>query len=396
VFRQNQVKKILFIGHEATRTGAPYVLLHLLRWLKANTSIECRLLLRNGGELESEFAKVSQVLVLNPEGGFGGNIIKKRLGYYGIWYSNGNKYSSRLKRELLGGGVDLIYSNTVTNVQVVASLAEARLPVITHVHELENIIRQTLDSEMINLMKRSTSHYIAVSDSVRRNLIESHSITKDRIDLIYEFIQVQTVDSAQKVIVKRQICKELGISSESFIVGGAGSFEWRKGNDLFVQLAFLMRRHQVDRPVYFVWLGGNTDGAIYGQLCHDVRLLGLEDSVRFLGIRDDALKYISAFDVFAMVSREDPFPLVCLEAASMEVPIVCFDKGGGACEFVEDDSGFVVPYLDLITMADKVSALLDSEDLRLRLGQQAAQKARRLHDVGIAAPKILEIIQRFI
>ncbi|MDH6063711.1 hypothetical protein, partial [Umezakia ovalisporum] len=38
---------------------------------------------------------------------------------------------------------------------------------------------------------------------------------------------------------------------------------------------------------------------------------------------------------------------VCLEAASLGKPILCFDKAGGEPEFVEDDCGFIVPYLDL-------------------------------------------------
>jgi len=394
------MKKILFVGHEATRTGAPYVLLHLLRWLRANTSIEYRLLLRTGGELESEFAKVSQVSVLDS-GEVRENIITKGLRYYGVRPDPSSKYLARFKRELFSEGVDLIYSNTATNGDIVASLAEVGCPVITHVHELEYSLGFAIAFEKTRLMKESTSHYIAVSDSVRRNLIENHSIPENKIDLVYEFIPTQMVNSDQKTTVRRQIRQELGIPPEDFIVGGSGTIEWRKGNDLFVQLAFLMSRRRFDRPVWFVWLGGHIDGTryqqtLYRQLCHDIKLLDLENSVRFLGYRDDAVKYISAFDVFAMTSREDPFPLVCLEAASMEVPIVCFDKAGGARELVENDSGFVVPYLDLVGMADKVSTLLNSEELRLRYGQQAAHKVRRLYDVEVVAPKVLEVIQRFI
>jgi len=396
VAKQSQLKKILFIGHVATRTGAPYVLLHLLRWLRANTSIECRLLLGTGGELEPEFAKVAQTLVLDSREIFRDNIITKGLRYYGFRRDGSSKYLARLKRELINEGIDLIYSNTAANAQIVASLEEARCPVVTHVHELEYVIRHVLDSKTARLMRESTRHYIAVSESVRRNLIENHAISENKIDLIYEFIPVQMVDSDRKAIVRRKVRQELGMASEDFVVGGSGTIEWRKGPDLFVQLASMMSRLRLDRPVWFVWLGGKIDETIYNQLFHDIRLLGLENSVRFLGASDDALKYIGAFDVFAMVSREDPFPLVCLEAASMGVPIVCFDKAGGTCEFVDTDSGFVVPYLDLVAMADKVSALLNSEDLRLRYGRQAAHKVRRLHDIEVAAPKILEVLQRLV
>src|ERR1700704_1052659 len=41
--------RVLFIGHEATRTGAPLMLLHLLRWLRDNTDIDFDLLIRSDG-----------------------------------------------------------------------------------------------------------------------------------------------------------------------------------------------------------------------------------------------------------------------------------------------------------------------------------------------------------
>src|ERR1041384_4246003 len=55
----------LFIGHDASKTGAPTVLLHLLRWIKQNRSdYFFDLLLLTGGELETEFRKVCDVHVL--------------------------------------------------------------------------------------------------------------------------------------------------------------------------------------------------------------------------------------------------------------------------------------------------------------------------------------------
>jgi glycosyltransferase involved in cell wall biosynthesis len=79
----------------------------------------------------------------------------------------------------------------------------------------------------------------------------------------------------------------------------------------------------------------------------------------------------------------------------MEVPIVYFDKIGGVCELVGADSGFIVPYLDLLSMANEVSTLLNSEELRSRYGRRAAQKTRQLYDVNVGAPRIFEIIRRF-
>ncbi|NJL53053.1 MAG: hypothetical protein HC930_14205 [Hydrococcus sp. SU_1_0] len=50
---------------------------------------------------------------------------------------------------------------------------------------------------------------------------------------------------------------------------------------------------------------------------------------------------------------------------------------GGEKEFVEDDCGFVVPYLDIQTMADKVILLLDNQDLREKWEIELGKKSRK-------------------
>jgi glycosyltransferase involved in cell wall biosynthesis len=115
--------------------------------------------------------------------------------------------------------------------------------------------------------------------------------------------------------------------------------------------------------------------------------------MHFPGTRPDAREYFCAFDVFALVSREDSYPLVCLEAASMGKPIVCFDRAGGAREFVEDDCGFVVPYLEVEVMAERTLELLESDEIRRRMGERAKAKVRRRHDVDVAAPRVLDVIR---
>jgi glycosyltransferase involved in cell wall biosynthesis len=139
-------------------------------------------------------------------------------------------------------------------------------------------------------------------------------------------------------------------------------------------------------------VGGESKGPCLGELWHDIKNVGLDGYRHFIGNQPNPLKYFAAFDVFALVSREDPFPLVCLEAASLGKPIVCFDNSGGEKEFVEDDCGFVVPDLDIETIASKVVKLLEAADLRQRLGKRAGQKVRERHDVEVIAPKILGII----
>ena len=60
-----------------------------------------------------------------------------------------------------------------------------------------------------------------------------------------------------------------------------------------------------------------------------------------------------------MTSREDPFPTVVLEALSVGLPVVAFDRSGGIPDMLrETGQGVVVPYGDVTAMAAAITAQL--------------------------------------
>jgi glycosyltransferase involved in cell wall biosynthesis len=132
-----------------------------------------------------------------------------------------------------------------------------------------------------------------------------------------------------------------------------------------------------------------------GELAYDLAAAGLSDRVRFIDARSDVRPVMALFDILVLPSRSDPFPLVCLEAAALEKPIVCFDSGGMR-EFLEPDEHLVVPYLDIEAMAARVVELLDSESERTRLGRRLARRVRDRHRLEVGAPKLLGQIERML
>ena len=115
---------------------------------------------------------------------------------------------------------------------------------------------------------------------------------------------------------------------------------------------------------------------------------------QFVGPLEQPAQLFGAMDVFALTSREDPFPLVMLEAAAAGIPLVCFAGGGGAPEFAHPDAGRVAAYLDVAGMAAAVSDLLEREEERERMGQTAAERVRTLYTVDQAGPVLVDVIRR--
>ncbi len=386
-------KKVLFICHDALRTGAPIFLLNFLKWFHQNSEIPFQILLKDGGELESEFKALAPLTAFNNKSFTGKwwNRLATLMPLFSEFEDRLQK--NKLKRNLLKDNIKLVYSNTVTNGEVLRFLSDLKCPIITQVHELEYWIHLS-GTKNFDLVRKYTNQFIAVSEAVKQNLVINHDIPDDKVDVVHGFIPIEALKYSSGY--KNNMRESLKISSDAFIVGGSGHETWRKGKDLFIQLALNVLRKLVDRPIHFVWIGGRPERAELYKLEHDIRHAGISANIHFVDQVANPIDFYAEFDVFAMTSREDPFPLVNLEAAALGKPIICFDNSGGSPEFVRNDAGFVVPYLDINEMADKIIMLLEDEKLRKQLGENAFEKVRDNYDISVGAKKIQNIIERYL
>jgi glycosyltransferase involved in cell wall biosynthesis len=371
-FKNQDGLGIVFVSHDAANSGAQRILVNLIEWLRDNRGVRPRIVLRRGGSLTPEFRRLGSVLEIDS--------------------SLGSKWE-RTKEELIsfcGESNSLIYVNTLVPGDVAKKLSELKLPIITHVHELENAIERWCVREDVQALIELTDHFIAASPPVARNLENTHGVAPTKITTIYEFIKCP--QDNVRLFDKDAIRREKELPEKRFTIFGCGTTDWRKGPDLFVEVAGETKRLGLEDG-YFFWIGADT-GELH-TLEARVRKLGLEDRVRFLGEVQDARSYFGAGDLFLLPSREDPFPLVCLEAADCRLPIVCFDQAGGMPDFVERDAGYVVPFEDTKAMAEKVVFLHRNPEERARLGTIGSQKVRTRHDISIAGEEIFHVIDQF-
>ncbi len=385
--------KVLFISHEATLTGAPQSLLNIKEWMQANSDLSFEILLKKTGPLKPRYDALAPVLDFTPTRA----TLLKRVGYkLGLKppeniYDDVSRFQ-KLRQQLKASQFDLIYANTITNGELLDFLAPLKCPIITHVRELEHVI-QVFGPKNLDFVKRYTSYYIATAQVVKDNLVKNHGIPAAQVEAIPTFIKPET-ESGSLPTTDAHPLRELGIPENAYVIGGCGTRDWRKGTDLFLHLARILGSAYRGRPVYWVWVGGRPESPFAQQLQFDLTRMGLQDRVYLIDDVTNPLDYLKELTVFILTSREDPLARVLLEAALLQKPIVCFDQAGGGPEFVETDCGFVVPYLHLDRMVEKIQYLLGSPDLCRQMGTVADQKVRERHSVEISAPQILKTIQR--
>ena len=371
--------KILFIGHSAGYTGAPIILLKLVKWFFENTDHEIRILLKSDGPLRGAYEKISPVFIYNKKGRLytiASKILPKKI----LHRLRIEKTSiAKLKKALPPGSIDCIFSNTITNGKILSDLEYLKCPIVCRVAELNYWIQKS-GRPNLESVKKHVTHYIAVSNAVKENLVNNISIPSSKIDVVHGFI------TFPKKSPSGYLREKYNIPKDAIIVGGSGAESWRKGKDIFIQLAVNVLPKAPRQSFYFVWIGGQKDETL--KTDHDILYAGLNDRIFFIPEISNPMNYFCEFDIFTMTSREDPYPIVNLEIASLSIPILCFDGSGGSPEFVEDDAGFVIPYLDIKSMADKIILLAKNKELRIKLGERAAEKVRERHDINVAAPSI--------
>lgn len=379
--------EILFVSHDASRTGAPRALLHFLRWFKENCDRPFSILLGAGGDLTAEFEALADTWSLDRSRWCPGGRRAQLLGAMGLDGRARRNHEADVQRFAARRSPALVYANSISSAPAIGMLAP-RVPVLTHVHELEFEFHAHASPALSQLLKEAQK-FIACSNAVKENLLGKYAVPAARVETVYESIPVHQVRAERS---REQVLRELRIPDNALLLVGSGLGQWRKGTDLFMQLARLLSKHR--STAYFAWIGGSARDVL--EIEHDVRSAGLTENVRVTGAVPKSADYFAAADVFVLTSREDPYPLVCLEAAALAKPIVCFAGAGGMPEFVEEDGGFVVPYLNLTEMADRVITLLDSSELRARMGAAARRKVIERHDIGQTAPRIMEIMERMI
>jgi len=135
-----------------------------------------------------------------------------------------------------------------------------------------------------------------------------------------------------------------------------------------------------DRRLRLLLVG---DGPLRPELEAQVKVLGLEDKVRFLGVRSDVPEILAAADAFVLSSRWEGNPLSVMEAMAAGKPVIA-TAVGGVPELVEDGvSGVLVSPEDAGALTEAIWKAVEDPGLRVRMGRAAFRRAMERFDVGV-------------
>jgi len=212
------------------------------------------------------------------------------------------------------------------------------------------------------------------------------ALPRDRFEMIYNGIDLSRVNP--RIDAAARFRRRFSIPEDRSIVGQVSWLIPEKGIADFLEVARQVCSQTTD--VQFVWVG---DGANREQYVKDAAAMGLTDRVTFTGMIDDPLGegVFQAFDVVCQFSRwEEVFGWMIAEAMAHHKPVVA-TRVGGIPELITDgDSGYLVDRGETKSMSSRVMELLNSFELRARMGRAAREKVERKFDLRTNVSQLID------
>jgi glycosyltransferase involved in cell wall biosynthesis len=338
--------KILLVGHDAQPHGSQLLLLHIARHLKQQAGMDVQILLLGVGPLLGKFFDTAPVTVASDKG-----VIGHHLDHF------------------KAAGIRAAIVNSAASAHVVPWLQRRGIEATLLIHELPQILQEYNLEIPARQGAGAAKNLVFSSEFGARKFLGAVDLPYQKYAILPQGnYQAITFDSAART----RISVELGVGQDEFLVLGAGFGHIRKGFDLFLQIA----RRMVGTKIHFVWMG-DIEFLMKTYLAPEMAALRKTGRFHHIPFTDEAQNYFSAADVFALTSREDPYPTVVMEALACGVPCVAFEGSGGIPGLLrEQNAGLVAAAGDVDDFCTKIRALLDHEILgetRPRLAAMAAQ-----------------------
>jgi L-malate glycosyltransferase len=245
----------------------------------------------------------------------------------------------------------------------------ARVPFVFTRHHSDHHLRlgKRWHTRVDGWCARHASRAIAVSEATRRIMIDEEGVPDARIAVVWNG---QDPPTAPPPAALRALRASLGLDDASAVCLVVARLHEEKGHAvLWRALPDVLR----EVPGVLVLCAG--DGPHRESLEAEVRRLGLERVVRFLGQRSDVPALVALSALVVLPSLAESFGFAALEAMSLGRAVVA-SRAGGLPEVVADgETGLLADVGDAASLAAAMRALLRDPGRAAAMGEAGRRRA---------------------
>ncbi len=350
-------KKILFISNKATRNGADRILINAVTYLDRN-QFEPLVLLNTDGSSREEFKSLASthLFYLDKPGKFS-TLIRYFLPFVYTFFKKRYFHSllSRFKP-------DVLYINTISQNVYVQEALQVPVRKVVHLHEIDFSVMIYFPYRWVNQLMQAADHIIACSGAVRDFFLRNFILEENKLSVVYESIDFRRFDGKMPTVTSYMPERR---TPDEVWIGASGQPQFRKGTDLFIEIAHLLMTSQLQKKVRFFWIGGSTklhQDAYMHTMRQLVKRYGLETEVVFMEEKENLDEFYQKIDIYLVTSREDPFPLSMIEAAYYNKKLFGF-RVSGVPELLAQTQGTIVDVVSARSMAEALQAYVQAGEL---------------------------------
>lgn len=325
---------ILLVTHDCHPHGAQLLTLEMAKRLKSN-GYKVLVLALDGGVLLDEFAQLG--ITVNAQACSADEL-------------------ERFLAQVRSRGVRDAITSTVVSGAAVPRLKAHGFRVLSLIHELPGVIRDMRQEANAEAIAQLSDKVVFPAEMVHRHFCGFVSVPPEKVVIRPQGVARRNPFRGRRAEARQVTCAKLGLPSDAKIVLGIGYLDKRKGGDLFVEMAAAVLKSHPD--TYFVWVG-NAEKTMHAAVTSRSVELGIADRLILADFDRDLAAYYAAASVYALTSREDPFPNVVLEAVDAGTPVVAFEGATGASDFVLEHGGRLAAAFDVVDFAGRVCELLE-------------------------------------
>ena len=227
-------------------------------------------------------------------------------------YQKPFKYHKELKRVLKEGKYKIVHSHISTmSFFSLWAAKSAKVPRrIAHAHSTtkkkekkKNLLKQVLRP----FSKVFATDYMCCSELAGRWLFGNKEYDNGNVYLLNNAIDLDKFKYDEEK--RKEKRKELNIEDSTLVIGHVGRFVEQKNHRFLIDI-FNEVHKQKENSILL--LAGQ--GPLMREMKEKVKILGIEDSVKFLGQINDTYKLYQALDIFVLPSLYEGLPVVGVEA----------------------------------------------------------------------------------
>ncbi len=216
---------------------------------------------------------------------------------------------------------------------------------------------------------------IVVSRACAEELQRLYRVKPNKIDVVYNGLETNPYEEPVDIEKKRQ---ELDLPESKAVISIIGRLSLQKGHIYSFRAIEQLAKKRNDFVVIVV-----GEGRLEEELRREVKELGIETTVRFLGFRSDIPEILRVTDILLLTSIHEGLPFTVQEAMLSSIPVVASPVDGTPEAVSDGETGFLVPYEDSHKIAERLDELIQSPGLRRRMG--ASGRARALDFFSLEA-----------